>query len=196
MNKALFLDRDGVINLNHGYVHSKDNFDFVDGIFDLVRTARMSGYKVIVVTNQAGIGRGYYTEEQFHELTAWMCEKFESQSGGIDKVYFSPYHPISGIGIYLRDDDSRKPRPGMILKARREFGLSLEDCILVGDKPSDIQAGTAAGIGMNILFSMVSQPELAGIDHVLVQKLIDVIPYLDSRRPALEQSVGRFVRQR
>ena len=77
--RALFLDRDGVININHGYVHSIENFDFIDGIFDLVRTAHANNLKIVVITNQAGIGRGFYSEQQFHQLTYWMCKEFMIQ---------------------------------------------------------------------------------------------------------------------
>lgn len=168
-----------MINVNHGYVHSKDNFDFIGGIFDLVRAARAAGYLVLVVTNQAGIGRGYYSEAQFHALTDWMCEEFDRKGASIDKVYFSPYHPTAGIGDYCQDEDTRKPRPGMIIKAEQEFNLSLSNSIIVGDKSSDIQAGVAAGVGMKFLFSTASHPELAGVDYVPIQTLKDAIPYLD-----------------
>ena len=178
--RALFLDRDGVINVNYGYVHSTENFDFVDGIFDLVRAARVAGYRVVVVTNQAGIGRGYYSEETFHELTDWMCAQFERRGSPIDKVYFSPYHPTAGVGEYRQNESTRKPHPGMILKAHRELGLSLEDSVLIGDKPSDIQAGVAAGVGLNILFSDDSPSALSGIRYVAVHRLKDAISYLKS----------------
>ncbi|MFC5299806.1 D-glycero-alpha-D-manno-heptose-1,7-bisphosphate 7-phosphatase [Azospira restricta] len=184
-DRALLLDRDGVINVNHGYVHSKDNFDFIEGIFDLVRTARALGYRVVVVTNQAGIGRGYYSEAQFHELTAWMCEQFERQGAPIDKVYFSPYHPTAGIGEYRQDEDTRKPGPGMILRAHRELGVSLEKSILIGDKPSDIQAGVAAGVGLNILFSNESPAALEGLRYVPVRTLKDAISCLEGAGTAL-----------
>lgn len=177
--RALFLDRDGVINVNHGYVHSTGNFDFVDGIFDLVGAARTVGYSVVVVTNQAGIGRGYYSEAQFYELTAWMCAQFERRGAPIDKVYFSPYHPTAGIGEYRQDENTRKPGPGMLLRAHHELGLSLKDSILIGDKPSDIQAGGAAGVGLNILFSDESPTALAGIRYVAVHRLRDAISYLE-----------------
>ena len=91
-SRALFLDRDGVININHGYVHQTDNFEFIDGIFDLVLTAHANNFKIVVITNQSGIGRGFYSEQQFHLLTSWMCEKFINAGAPIDKVYFSPFH--------------------------------------------------------------------------------------------------------
>ena len=183
--RALFLDRDGVINVNHSYVHSTQNFDFVDGIFDLVGAARALGYRVVVVTNQAGIGRGYYSEAAFHELTDWMCSQFEMRGSPIDKVYFSPYHPTAGVGKYRQDEDMRKPRPGMLLRAQRELSLSLEDSILIGDKPSDIQAGVAANVGLNILFSDESPTALTGTRYVAVQRLRDAISYLRSVDTAL-----------
>lgn len=177
--RALFLDRDGVINVDHGYVHSVDNFHFVDGVFDLVKAAREAGFVVVVVTNQAGIARGYYSEEQFQRLSEWMCEQFERRGGAIDRVYFSPYHPTAGTGKYLKDEDTRKPRPGMILQARQELGLSLERSILVGDKPSDIQAGHAAGVGLNVLYSEAGLPEVVALPHVSVHALHEVIPLLN-----------------
>jgi len=177
--RALFLDRDGVINVDHGYVHTADKFQFVDGVFDLVKAAKAAGFVVVVVTNQAGIARGYYSEEQFHRLSTWMCEQFERHGGAIDKVYFSPYHPTAGIGLYLKDDDTRKPRPGMILRAKQELGLSLENSILVGDQPTDIQAGHAAGVGLNVLYLEPGRSEDVPLPHLCVRALGEVIPLLD-----------------
>lgn len=179
-NRALFLDRDGVINVDHGYVHSVENFDFVDGIFDLTAAAHAMGYRLVVVTNQAGIGRGYFSEAVFRELTDWMCAQFEVHGAPIEKVYFSPFHPTAGIGEYRKDEDTRKPGPGMILKAGRELGLSLEDSILIGDKASDILAGVAAGVGLNLLLSDQTPGALAGIRHVAVAELRDAIAHLAS----------------
>ena len=152
MNRALFLDRDGVINVNHGYVHKPQDFEFIDGIFDICRAAIQKGYLLIVVTNQAGIGRGYYSEETFHELTSWMCDQFKNQGITITKVYWCPDHPEHGIGVYKRESENRKPAPGMILNAAKEFNIDLKASILIGDSASDIQAGLAAGVGNNILF--------------------------------------------
>jgi D-glycero-D-manno-heptose 1,7-bisphosphate phosphatase len=131
---AVFLDRDGVINHNHGYVHKCEDFDFIEGIFDVVRQAVEQNYKLIVITNQAGIARGFYTEEQFHQLTDWMCEQFSAAGAPISRVYFSPYHPTAGIGKYLKDDVSRKPHPGMILQAQNDLEIDLNRSVLIGDK--------------------------------------------------------------
>ena len=151
-NRALFLDRDGVINHDVGYAHRWEEFKFVDGIFDLCRFAKQQGYLLVVVTNQAGIGRGFYTEADFHALTEKMCERFQCEGAPIDRVYFSPFHPEHGLGRYKLDSPCRKPNPGMILRAAGELAISLEESILVGDKESDILAGRSAGVGCNLLF--------------------------------------------
>ncbi|MDP4836932.1 MAG: D-glycero-beta-D-manno-heptose 1,7-bisphosphate 7-phosphatase [Burkholderiales bacterium] len=178
--RAVFLDRDGVINVNHGYVHHSDDFEFIDGIFDVARSAHASGYKLIVITNQSGIGRGYYSEEQFHQLTAWMCNEFLNADAPIEKVYFSPFHPTAGLGAYKKDDVSRKPRPGMIQQAQREMNLDLENSILIGDKASDIHAGIAAGVGLNILFVHNQHPELSGLSCQTITNLREALPFINS----------------
>ena len=153
LNRALFLDRDGVINVDHGYVHVVEDFQFIDGIFDLCSLATAKGYLIIVITNQAGIGRGYYSEEEFQYLNDWMCEQFKENKTEITKVYYSPYHPIHGVGEYKKDDFSRKPNPGMLLQAKIELDIDLSKSIFIGDKLTDMDAGIAAGIGKNILLS-------------------------------------------
>jgi D-glycero-D-manno-heptose 1,7-bisphosphate phosphatase len=144
---ALFLDRDGVINVDHAYVHKKEDFHFIDGIFELVAAAKQAGYLVVVVTNQAGIGRGLYSEREFHELMAWVGEQFASRGGKIDAVYFCPYHPEHGVGEYRRESNNRKPAPGMLLQAAADLDIDLAHSIMVGDKSSDMEAGFAAGLG-------------------------------------------------
>lgn len=145
--RALFLDRDGVINIDHAYVHKQESFEFIDGIFDFVRKARELGYLVIVVTNQAGIGRGFYSEDEFLKLTKWMNAQFAMRGAPIDAVYFCPDHPLHGVGHYLRDSPMRKPAPGMLLQARDEFGIDMALSVMVGDKQTDMQAGAAAAVG-------------------------------------------------
>ena len=184
--RALLLDRDGVINVNHGYVHSPENFEFIEGIFDLAKEAHAQQYKLVVITNQAGIARGFYSEQQFHELSSWMCKQFVSQGLPIARVYFSPFHPTEGLGVYKRDDDSRKPRPGMILQAKHELNLDLENSILIGDKASDIQAGIAAGVGCNILFSKENFVELSCPSYQRISFLREAISFLKCRQAQVE----------
>ena len=178
--RAVLLDRDGVINIDHGYVHHSNNFEFIDGIFDVAREANASGYKLVVITNQAGIARGYYSEQQFQQLTVWMCNQFLNAGAPIEKVYFSPFHPTAGIGTYKKDDVSRKPHPGMIFQAQREMNLDLGNSILIGDKSSDIQAGIAAGVGLNVLLAQKQPPELNGLSYKAISTLREVLPFINT----------------
>ncbi|WP_313801732.1 HAD family hydrolase [Cytobacillus sp.] len=163
MNKALFLDRDGVINLEKSYVHKIEDFEFIDGIFELTKYFQDKCYLIIVITNQAGIGRGYYTEEDFHKLNDWMIDQFKQRGILITEVYYCPFHPTHGIGKYKKDSFDRKPNPGMILKAARKYNINLSESILIGDKESDIEAGKSAGVGMNILFLERNNNKLADV---------------------------------
>ena len=142
-----------MINVERGYVHRRDDFHFQEGIFELCRAAQTVGYLLVVVTNQAGIGRGYYTEDAFLELTEWMIREFAEQAISIARVYYCPYHPIHGVGAYKYDSPDRKPNPGMLLRASVDLGVDLTSSVLVGDKLSDIQAAEAAGVGTKILLS-------------------------------------------
>ncbi len=150
--RALFLDRDGVINEDTGYVGRHEHFTFIDGIFDLVASAKARGFLVVVVTNQAGIGRGYYTEADFHSLMQWVNGRFLVQGGVLDKIYFCPSHPEHGVGAYRRESPFRKPAPGMLQAAIRELGIDPSRSVLIGDKMTDIEAGRAAGVAINLLF--------------------------------------------
>ncbi len=152
MAKALLLDRDGVINEDHGYVCKVEDFHFIDGIFDLCRTAQDNGFLRILVINQAGIGRGYYNEAQFHELTEWMKQQFEARAVPIDAVYFCPHHPTEGIGEYRRVSSWRKPAPGMLIQAAREHDLDLARSAMIGNAPTDMAAAAAAGVGLKLLY--------------------------------------------
>jgi D-glycero-D-manno-heptose 1,7-bisphosphate phosphatase len=180
-SKALFLDRDGIINVDHGYVHQICDFEFIEGIFDLAREAFLQDYRLVVVTNQAGIGRGFYTEAQFQSLSDWMCECFFIEGAPIDRVYFSPYHPTGALGHYKQDHPSRKPNPGMFLQAQRELGLDLKQSIMIGDKLSDIQAGSAAGVGINLLLGALLTSKKETFDYVVIPSLKDAIPFLHKK---------------
>jgi D-glycero-D-manno-heptose 1,7-bisphosphate phosphatase len=141
MNKALFIDRDGVINVDKVHVYRKEDFEFTRGIFELCRKYSDQGYLIIVITNQAGIAKGLYDEEDFRKLTLWMTEQFRERGIIISKVYHCPHHPdISG------PCQCRKPAPGMILQGVKDFNLDISECILIGDNESDLEAGRRAGI--------------------------------------------------
>jgi D-glycero-D-manno-heptose 1,7-bisphosphate phosphatase len=150
LRPALFLDRDGVINRDTGYVHRSDQVQFIDGVFDLARVAADAAWPVVVVTNQAGIGRGLYTEDTFHALTAWIAERFSDAGAPIAATYWCPHHPTQGVGDYRRECADRKPGPGLLLRAQRELGLDMDRSWLVGDKDSDVLAGVTAGVGTNV----------------------------------------------
>lgn len=152
MKKALFLDRDGVINEDLAYVHKIECFNFIPGIFSLCKAALDKGYIIIVVTNQAGIGRGFYTEETFIELTKSVARIFLNNEIHITKTYFCPHHPKYGLGIYKKYCKCRKPEPGMFDLAATEFGIDMKSSMMVGDKMSDLRAAKTAGINNLVLF--------------------------------------------
>ena len=186
-----------MINIDHAYVCKPDNFEFVDGIFELCRTAEYLGYMIFVVTNQAGIGRGYYTEQDLLNLTDWMLAEFIKQGVDIDKVYFCPAHSEHGIGKYKVDSPNRKPNPGMILQANEEFKINLAESVVVGDKESDIQAGVAAGVGCNVLFcpSEKERPVRSSA-NTIVTRLSDVSSILYREQIAnIKQLVAERDRQ-
>lgn len=177
---ALFLDRDGVINVDHGYVHRIDQISFLPGIFDLARFAvRDLGWPIVITTNQAGIARGFFDEAQFQTVMTWICKQFSAENAPITKVYHCPYHPEHGIGHYRLDHPWRKPKPGMILQAARDLNIAPGQSALVGDKISDIEAGAAAGVGLLIRLSSASAiPDPPGPTHNVVTDLNDVIDLL------------------
>lgn len=145
--KVFFLDRDGVINIDHGYIYKPEQFEFIPGVFEACKMINQQGYEIVVVTNQSGIGRGYYTEQDFIALTTWMTDKFSEQGVAILDVYYCPHHATHGINNYLQDCDCRKPKPGMLLNASLEHDIDVNASVIVGDKTSDMEAGKRAGVG-------------------------------------------------
>lgn len=145
MKKALFLDRDGTINADYAYVHDKEHFDFLPGVFDFCRAAQAKGYLIIVITNQSGIARGYYTEADLRALNDWMVARFAEEGVTIADVFHCP--ELSG--------PDRKPEPGLFLKARDKYGIDMAASVSLGDKPRDVEAGKRAGVGKNLIFEGV-----------------------------------------
>jgi D-glycero-D-manno-heptose 1,7-bisphosphate phosphatase len=183
-SRALFLDRDGVINHDLGYTSSTDNFRFIEGIFDICRAAKRLGYLLIVVTNQAGIGRGYYTEQDFLTLTEWMRERFEDEGAPITDVFHCPYHPENGVGHYKRDSFDRKPNPGMLLRAAKNYGFDLGRSIMIGDKDSDMQAAIKAGVGVRCHFLASDESEIVSdVATYRIHTLRDALSLLSESVP-------------
>jgi D-glycero-D-manno-heptose 1,7-bisphosphate phosphatase len=176
--KALFLDRDGVVNVEIGYLHRVEDVKFVPGIFSLCRTAMRLGYRLVVVTNQAGIARGYYSEADFETLMSWMRGELRAQGVELDAVYYCPYHPEHGIGDYKREHEDRKPGAGMLLRAQREFGVSLADSVMVGDRCSDIAAANRAGVRQAFLIAGTEEEGCSG-DYLPVRELREIEAWLE-----------------
>jgi D-glycero-D-manno-heptose 1,7-bisphosphate phosphatase len=154
-------------------VYRWSDFHFLDGIFDLCRAAQTQDYLLIVVTNQAGIARGYYSECDFWKLTDLMLTRFAEEGIQIKRVYHCPYHPHA-IGRYKMDSPDRKPEPGMLLRASKDFDVDLLSSILVGDKLSDMAAATAAGVGTKILLGPGESKEMQASGYLVAHSLDEV----------------------
>jgi D-glycero-D-manno-heptose 1,7-bisphosphate phosphatase len=175
--RALFLDRDGVVNVEIGYLHRIEEVEFVPGIVSLCRTAMRLGYRLVVVTNQAGIARGFYTEADFEALMTWMRGELRAEGVEFDAVYYCPYHPEHGIGRYKCEHEDRKPGTGMLRRAVREFGVSLADSVMVGDRCSDIAAANSAGLKQAFLIAGTEDGGCSG-DYLDVKTLDEVERWL------------------
>jgi D-glycero-D-manno-heptose 1,7-bisphosphate phosphatase len=147
VERAAFIDRDGVINVDHGYVHRIDQFQLLPGVPSALRRLHDAGLRLIVVTNQSGIARGLYDEADFFSLTQHLQDLLDGHGVRFDAVYHCPHLPDASVPAYRRDCDCRKPAPGMLLRGIAEFGIDPARSVLFGDKTTDIQAGRAARIG-------------------------------------------------
>jgi D-glycero-D-manno-heptose 1,7-bisphosphate phosphatase len=178
--RALFLDRDGVVNEEVGYLYRTEEMRFVDGIFSLCRTAAGLGYRLIVVTNQAGIARGYYSEADFEALMEFMRGELRAEGVELDAVYYCPFHPEHGVGRYRQEHEDRKPGTGMLRRGAREFGVELSESVLVGDRCSDVGAANAAGLRQAFLMSGTEAAGCSG-EYVAVASLAEVEQWLVER---------------
>ena len=141
-----FLDRDGVINVDRFYVHTPEEFTFTEGMPDAIRRLNDAGWLVIVITNQAGIGRGLYTEAEFEAFKEWIDERLAEAGAHVDATYHCPHHATAGVGEYRRTCDWRKPGPGMLLAAMRDWEPDAERSFMIGDRDKDMAAAAAAGV--------------------------------------------------
>jgi D-glycero-D-manno-heptose 1,7-bisphosphate phosphatase len=145
--RAVFLDRDGVLNIDHGYVSDPARLDWIDGAREAVAALAKAGLKVLVVTNQSGIGRGYFEEAAMHAFHAEMLAQLKPLGGAIETFYFAPHHEDAALEIYrVADHPDRKPNPGMLLRGLADLGISPDEAVIIGDKGSDVEAGRRAGM--------------------------------------------------
>jgi rfaE bifunctional protein nucleotidyltransferase chain/domain len=144
--KAAFLDRDGVINKDKAYVYRWDDFEFVPGAIQGMLRLQSAGYALVIVTNQAGIARGYYTEEQYQALSNSLRKHLTECGVELAGIYHCPHHPHGSVKSLARDCDCRKPKPGLLIQAAHDLGIDMSRSLLIGDKQTDIQAARAAGV--------------------------------------------------
>jgi D-glycero-D-manno-heptose 1,7-bisphosphate phosphatase len=147
VNKAAFIDRDGVINEDRAYVYRPDDFKFIPGSVAALRALREAGFALVVITNQSGIARGLFSEAQYLELQAYLREQLSAAGVTLDSIQYCPHLPDAAVAQYRQDCECRKPRAGMILTAARQLDIDVSQSILVGDRTADVLAGRAAGVG-------------------------------------------------
>ena len=146
LRRAVFLDRDGVLNQDRGYVSRPEDFEWMPGVMHALRALQRAGWALVVTTDQSGIARGLYGPAEYENLTAWMHSELARHGITLDGVYHCPHLPDAPLAAWCRQCDCRKPAPGMLRRASRDLRLDLSKCVMVGDKPADILAGRAAGV--------------------------------------------------
>lgn len=146
LKPAVFFDRDGVLNVDHGYVYCKDNFEWIPGAIDAIKLLNSRGYLVFVITNQSGVGRGYYQEEDVIALHHWMSQELKKEGAQVNSFYYCPHHSEACIEKYRSACECRKPQPGLLLQAMAEWPVEKSQSFMIGDKQSDMEAAQNAGI--------------------------------------------------
>tara|TARA_B100000795_G_C22800203_1_gene441461 strand:- start:2719 stop:3237 length:519 start_codon:yes stop_codon:yes gene_type:complete len=170
--KVIFLDRDGVINKDTGYLYKISDFQFLDGIFDACKHFNKIGYKIIIITNQSGIQRGYFSTNDFEILTIWIIEQFKKKNISILDVFFCPHGPSSKC-------DCRKPKPGLLLEAQNRYDIDLKNSWMIGDKEEDIEAANNAGVHNTLLIKSryISYEKTSKATYIL-KSINDSIKYI------------------
>lgn len=175
MQKCLFLDRDGVINKDIGYVYKPEDIEFIPGIFQLCQAFQKNGYIIIIVTNQSGIARGFYSEDNLHKLNNWLQQIFNQQHITITDILHCPHHPdITG------PCECRKPEPGMLLTAIKKYRIAPQFSMMIGDKESDMIAASKAGIPTRVLL-LEDQKKQTSLATLQVSSLIEIINTLNTK---------------
>ncbi len=171
MNKAVFLDRDGTINVDKGYVYKVEDFYIIDGVLESIKILNKAGYNVIIITNQSGVARGYYSEEDVIYLHKYIKMLFNQYDVHIDDFYYCPHHPILGVGKYKFECNCRKPKSGLIERGIKNFNIDVNKSWMIGDKESDVIAGINAGL-RSILLCELPKKENEFIS------LLDAVKYI------------------
>ncbi|MGL4671900.1 D-glycero-beta-D-manno-heptose 1,7-bisphosphate 7-phosphatase [Cetobacterium sp.] len=146
MRKVIFLDRDGTINVEKSYLHKWEDFEFEKNVIDGLKELKKMGYEFIVVTNQSGIARGYYSEDDLKALNNEMVKELKKHDIDILECYYCPHHPEKGLDQYKKNCDCRKPNPGMLLEGIKKYNVDIGNSFMIGDKKSDLEAGKKAGL--------------------------------------------------
>jgi len=167
---AIFLDRDGTINIDYGYVYKINDFQFIEGVIDACRELKAMGFALVLSTNQSGIARKKFTELQFITLTKWMNWSLADSGVNLDGIYFCPHHPESDADKYRQLCNCRKPLPGMLLQAKNELHINMSASYMVGDTIEDMQAAQAAHVASKVLLRSgkeITTDAVAAADWVL-----------------------------
>lgn len=176
--KVIFLDRDGTINIEKDYLYKWEDFEFEKNAIEGLKKLSELGFELIVVTNQSGIARGYYSEEDLKKLNKKMCEKLKEFGIEILDCFYCPHHPEKGIGGYKKECDCRKPNPGMLLKGKELYEIDMESSYMIGDKESDILAGKKAGVTAILVRTGYGKRIENDIDAVIVEDLLEAAKYI------------------
>ena len=159
--RAVFLARDGVINVDRHYLHEVEQFEFIVGVPQALQRLQQAGWKLVVVTNQSGIARGYFTDDDYQRLTRHMTERLAEAGVRLDAVLHCPHLPDAPVTAYRIACACRKPAPGLLVRAARQLGLDLGRSVMVGDKGSDLRAGRSAGVARCVDELLGSTPDAA-----------------------------------
>jgi len=184
MRRGLILDRDGVVNHDPGYLHRIEDCRLIDGIFEMTASFAKADFAIVIATNQSGIGRGLYSEDDFQRLMDWMKSEFARHGVVLAGIYHCPFHPTEGVGAYRRDSTCRKPQPGMLLRAAVELNLDLSASWCVGDQMSDVEAGRSAGVGTLVRLDAACRATSWNGDHWVVPDLSSITQLLHDGKEA------------
>jgi len=186
MNKAVFLDRDGVINIDYGYIGCLDNFAFIQGVPKALCMLRQMGYLLVLVTNQSGIARGMYTEADFLRINTFMQQSLSLYDAAFDGIYYCPHHPNGQVLRYRTDCICRKPKSGMLFMAKNDLDIDFARSIMIGDHANDLIAGMNAGISTVFLVGTHVEDEYGKCESAVIKKdLSSVVDYLKLRQDLL-----------